>query len=270
MTEMSHALAPNPRMHAENLAQTIAGAIKGPGDIGADEHHRHLDNLYQTLPAQFHPLVTPIMQAHSRYLYRIFAAAAAAVLVTEELKPNSGVTFLPSTLAMGSNAIPGAPYTMVPFIGGVAQSQFSFVQDQMFCGAMTHYIDAAAGWMIAKGTMALAIDPLPGLNYSDVAFGSLEQDVVAGRELTAEYEKRTIVEQVTFNVGAVLYGPAAPMRQGITVRFWDGRCKRGPEARRYWRPAEMQGFKDVVDSIISRVQSGYRGAGLFQGLALTG
>jgi hypothetical protein len=267
MTEMSHALAQNPRMHAENLAQTIAGAIRGPGDIGADEHHRHIENLLQTLPAQFHPLVTPIMQAHSRYIYRIFAAAAAAVLVTEELKPNSGVTFLPSTLSVGSNAIPGQNYVMVPFIGGTAQPQFSFVQDQMFCGAMTHYIDAAAGWMIQKGTMALYIDPLPGLNYSDVAFGALEQDVVAGRELTAEYEKRTIIEQVTFSVGAVLYGPAAPMRQGITVRFWDGRCKRGPEARRYWKTAEMQGFKDIVDSIIGRVQSGYRGASLFQGLA---
>jgi hypothetical protein len=203
-------------------------------------------------------------------MYRIFAAAAAAVLVTEELKPNSGVTFLPQALTPGANGTPGTPYTMVPFSNGVALPAFSFVEDQMFCGAMTHYIDAAAGWMIQKDTMALTIDPLPGLHYSDVAFGALESDVVAGRELTAEYEKRTIIEQVQFNVGAVLYGAAAPMRQGITVRFWDGRCKRGPANRRYWQKAEMAGFKDVVDSIIGRVQSGFRGRGLFDGLALTG
>jgi hypothetical protein len=262
-------MATNPRLHAEHLANTL-GAVRGAGDIGADEHHRAIEGILATLPAQFHPLIPQILQHHSRYMYRIFAAAAAAVLVTEELKPNSGVTFMPSSLSLGASATPGTPYVMVPWASGAPLATFSFVEDQMFCGAMTHYIDAAAGWMIQKDTMALAIDPLPGLHYSDVAFGALESDVVAGRELTAEYEKRTIIEQVTFNVGAVLYGAAAPMRQGITVRFWDGRCKRGPQHRRYWRQAEMWGFKEVVDSIIGRVQSGFRGRGLFEGLALTG
>lgn len=266
------AMAPNPRLHAENLANTLMANVRGPADIGADAHHRAIESIVSTVPSQFHPLIVEACQHHSRYMYRIFAAAAAAVLVTEELKPNSGVTFFPNTavLALGANGVPGTPYTMVPASNGVSLPAFSFVEDQMFCGAMTHYIDAAAGWCIQKDTMALAIDPLPGLHYGDVAFGSLESDVVAGRELTAEYEKRTIIEQVSFNVGAVLYGAAAPMRQGITVRFWDGRCKKGPAHRRYWARAEMAGFKDVVDSIIGRVQSGFRGRGLFEGLALTG
>ena len=197
-------LAPNPRMHAEHIVNTIAGNVHGPGDIGADEHHRALESIISTIPAQFHGLIPQILQHHSKYMYRVFAAAAAAVLVTEELKPNSGVTFMPQALGLGVNGVPGTPYAMVPWASGVPLAAFSFVEDQMFCGAMTHYIDAAAGWMIQKDTMALAIDPLPGLHYSDVAFGALESDVVAGRELTAEYEKRTIIEQVTFNVGAVL------------------------------------------------------------------
>lgn len=265
-------MAPNPRMHGEHLAQTIANSVRGAGDIGADEHHRAIESMLSTIPAQFHPLCLEVAKHHSKYMYRIFAAAAAAVLVTEELKPNSGVTFFPNTavLALGANGVPGTNYVLVPASNGVSLAAFNFVEDQMFCGAMTHYIDAAAGWCIAKDTMALSIDPLPGLHYGDVAFGSLESDVVAGRELTAEYEKRTIIEQVQFNVGAVLYGAAAPMRQGITVRFWDGRCKRGPRARKYWANAELMGFKDVVDSIIGRVQSGFRGRGLFEGLALTG
>lgn len=263
-------MAENPRMHAENLVHTLTAGIKGPADIGADQHHRAMEEILATIPTQFHPLIQPIVQHHSRYMYRIFAAAAAAVLVTEELKPNSAVTFLPASLALGANGVPGTAYQMVPWQSGQPLPQFAFVEDQMFCGAMTHYIDAAAGWMVQKGTMALAIDPLPGLNYSDVAFGSFESDVVAGREVTGEYEKRTIIEQVTFNVGAVLYGAAAPMRQGITVRFWDGRCKRGPQHRRYWKQAEMYGFKEIVETIIGRVQNGFRGRGLFEGLALAG
>lgn len=270
MADMMGPVAQNARMHAEHLVQTIGGNIRGPGDIGAAEHHQAVEEILATVPTNFHPLIEKVVKQHSQYMYRIFAAAAAAVLVTEELKPNSGVTFFPSSLSVGANGIPGTAYQMVPFSNGTPLTAFSFVRDQMFCGAMTHYIDAAAGWCIQKGTMALAIDPLPGLNYGDVAFGALESDVVAGRELTAEYEKRTIIEQVTFNVGAVLYGAAAPMRQGITVRFWDGRCKTGPEPRRYWRDAQLMGFKDVVDSIIGRVQNGYRGRSLFEGHALMG
>jgi hypothetical protein len=274
MVEMAHpiqgGLGPNPKLHAENIIHTLASGVRNAGDIGADAHHKVIEELMGTVPANFHPLIGQIVQHHSKYMYRIFAAAAAAVMVTEELKPNSGVTFYPANLAPGANATPGVPYAMVPFSNGQPLQAFSFVTDQMYCGAMTHYIDAAAGWTIQKGTMALATDALPGLNYSDVAFGALESDVVAGRELTAEYEKRTVIEQVTFVVGAVLYGASAPMRQGITVRFWDGRCKKGPEHRRYWEKAQLWGFKDIVDSIIGRVNNGFRGSTLFSGLALTG
>jgi hypothetical protein len=79
-------------------------------------------------------------EVRARFLIR---GAAAARIAFEELRPNSAVTLLPKTLLD-----PIAP---------------SASKDQMFCGAMTHYIDNSSGWTIQKGSVSVATDQIDWL-----------------------------------------------------------------------------------------------------------
>jgi hypothetical protein len=188
-------------------------------------------------------------------LEKACAATLASIVTTEEMQANSAVTLWPI------NPTTGAPYAggatipantvvaLQPVTDGVTTGPYLFVSEQRFFGLVTLTVDSAAGWCFASNTVKLATDAISGLAYGDTSFGLFEQDVVAGRLITGEYERHEVIEEIEFFASAILRASApAPMLGGVTVQFNDTRCKKDFQTRFYnmWEDDYTNVVRDVI------------------------
>jgi hypothetical protein len=196
--------------------------------------------------------------AHGTNHYqRLFAAAAAAILVKEEMEPNSAVTLYPATLAPGATAAVNTVYQLVPFKGAAAQQTFQFVRGMRFFGLLTGTADATAGWNIVAGSLMFGTDAISGIQYGDSSFALFQPDVVAGRQVTGEYQRHEVIEIVPFFASATLRSltPAA-MIEGLTVQYWDNRCKEDASGWGFWNFEGRGGFAELVQDLQDRASAG--------------
>jgi hypothetical protein len=221
---------------------------------------KELDALVAEVPEEHRPLVHEAMRHAANHYHRYFAAAVAATLVREQMQPNSAVTLYPAGLigagGVPIKGIPGTAYPLVPIVGGAATAgnNYQFVRGQRFFGILTHATDANAGWYILQNSLKLATDAISGLAYGDVSFAVFEQDVVAGRMITGEYERHEFLEEVSFFATAILYS-AVPefMVEGLTVQFFDERCAN----RKYFDLSALRpDFPGLVREIMEEVNAG--------------
>jgi len=221
---------------------------------------KQLDAIVAEVPVEHQPIVHEAMRHAANHYHKYFAAAVAATLVREQMQPNSAVTLYPAgLLTSGSTpvkATPGTVYPLVPIVGGAATAgqNYQFVRGQRFFGCLTHTIDTTAGWYIVQNSLKLATDAISGLAYGDVSFGIFEQDIVAGRLVTGEYERHEFLEEVTFYASAILYN-ADPqyMTVGFQLQFFDERCAN----RKYFDLSALRpDFPGLVREIMEEVNAG--------------
>lgn len=234
------------------LVQDVADKVQAFVPAG-DEHQ--LDAMIAGVQHPQHQAIIHEAIRHGvNHYQKYFAAAVAAILVREQMQPNSAVALLPATLVPGANATPGVTYALVPFIGNAAQGNYQFVRGQRFYGLLTETVDSVAGWHITSGSLKLATDAISGINYGDASFALFQQDVVLGRTITGEYERHEFLEEVTFTASAVLKAAApAPMTVGLQLQFWDNRCS----DRRYFDLGALApDFGQLVREIMHEVNAG--------------
>lgn len=223
-----------------------------------------LEEMIARVPETHRRVVHEAMRHGAAHYERLFAAAAAAVLVQQELQPNSAVTLWPATLAPGANATPGLVYQLVPFLGTAAQGPYQFVRGQRFFGVVTGSTDVTAGWRIVSGTMKMSTDAISGMNYGDSSFDLFQTDMVQGRMITGEYERHEIIEQITFTAAAVLGNVTPqPMLEGLTIQFWDNRCREGVEGLKWLSLAsDGEDFPELVRDLMASANGGIASARL--------
>ena len=153
------------------------------------------------------------------------------------------VQLYPAGLARGALAEPDTSYALVPFRRGRECPPHQFMAGQQFVALVTHPEDAA--WVIEGGSLRIRNDCISGFAYSDIGFSVFH--TVASLLVGGEYAGRTILEEVGFSACARLAGSAAPMRHGLTLLFWDPRCKDSVSARWILDPPDSdQAILDVV------------------------
>lgn len=244
------------RSRSSELAEQVSRQVE---QVVPQSAEHELDAMVQALPVEHQPMVIEAMRHGANHYHKYFAAAVAAILVREQMQPNSGVTLYPAGLLTAGApvaATPGTIYPLVPIVGGGAAvgNNYQFVRGQRFFGLLTHTIDTTAGWYIAQNTLKLATDAISGLAYGDTSFANFEQDVVAGRLITGEYERHEFLEEVTFFCSAVLYAAApAPMTVGVQLQFFDHRCA----DRRYFDLGLLRpDFSALVREVMEEVNAG--------------
>lgn len=234
-------------MATKNPSKVLAAAGGSVDDAFDGDHEAAYREVMKRIPSDFHKHVDEAISHGMSFHQKIFAAAAAAILVREEMQPNSAFTMYPSGLARSANAVLNTVYPLVPYKAGVAQPQFNFVAGQRFFGIMTGKTDTVAGWQIAAGTLLFSVDAISGINQGDASFALFEEDVVLGRMITGEYTRHTILESIPFSCSAVLTGPiAAPMTEGVTIQYWDERCKNERLISRAFDVTGIESFSDLV------------------------
>jgi hypothetical protein len=232
--------------------------------LPTEESENAYNEAFSKIPQEHHHLVHKVIGHGVSHGHKLFAAAAAAILVREEMQPNSAVTLLPQFSAAGVPWVPSATIApgfvtpLVPYIGGVAQPQWNFVRGQRFFGIMTDRADVQNGWYIAANTLKFSIDAISGINMGDASFALFEEDVVLGRMILAEYIRHEIVESIPFTVSAVNYAAAAKvMLNGITLQYWDERCKNSKLVTGSFDVQTMESFSELVRDLAEMAGAGH-------------
>lgn len=214
-----------------------------------------LEAHINALPREHQGLVTEYMRHGWGVIEKAAAATLASIVVQQEEQANSGVTLWPidprtgAPFAAGATVPPGLVCPLQPVTSGASSGPYNFVEQQRFFGLLTHSMDSTAGWCFAAGSVKLATDAISGLNYGDTSFALFEQDVVAGRMITGEYERHGVIEEIEFFASAILRNAAPqPMLVGVNLQFWDWRCKNALSVRKwnYWDDDFSGLVRDVV------------------------
>jgi hypothetical protein len=214
-----------------------------------------LDGMVSDLPREQQALVHEKMRHGWGVMEKAAAATLASILMTEELQANSAVTLWPINPATGVPYAGGAlipintEVALQPVTLGTTTGPYLFVEGQRFFGLLTVTADTSAGWALVANTVKLSNDAISGLAYGDTSFGVFEQDVVAGRLITGEYERHEAYDQLEFFASAVLRAAApAAMVGGLTVQLWDERCKRDFTGRGWnlWQDDYGSVLRDVI------------------------
>lgn len=245
---------------AGELMRDAGGSLQDA--IAPPEMHEDLSNniahIRKHLPREHHHVLDKVIDGGCSITAKTFAAATAAILVREELQPNSATTFLPLGWTAGHTYAPGTAVPMVPYISGVAQEQFTFVRGQRFFGIVTGKADAASGWFVASGTLKFATDAISGINEGDVSFAIFDEDMVGSRMILGEYTRHLIIESIPFTVSCVPYSSAAiVMTEGLTVQYWDKRCMNAEILNQFFTVNGLGSFESLVTELVDMAGAGH-------------
>lgn len=224
--------------------------------------------LHASVPAEHHGLVMEMARKHANVVHRAFAVTAAALVMRELYEPNAAYGMYAGQTAAGGTglsagrgaaAVVGTIYQMQLFQGNVLgpnSGVVNFTRGQRFFGLLTGPQDSNAGWTFVGNTVKLASDAISGIE-SDVSFANWRPEIVQARMIKGEYEGFAIDVETVIPFTAQCYLPtgatAAPMVEGLTVRYWDVRCM---TKELTWLNRDGISYEDIVQDLVKRAEAG--------------